>query len=256
VKHRIDVLGVGVDPLTVEELHAEIGRLVRDGERGLVLNVNAHCLNLCHEDSKLRDLLNSAEVIFCDGAGVMLAARMLGRRIPERITYADWIWELADLAAARGFSLYFLGARPGVAQEAASRLRERYPGLNILGVRHGYFDHGVESTENEAVVEEINAAAPDILLVGLGMPLQERWLMENRQKLDVRVALTGGAVFDYVSGRLRRGPRPLTDSGFEWLARLLLEPRRLWRRYLVGNPHFLWRVVRQRLGARQGRKMM
>src|SRR3712207_9212750 len=123
----------------------------------------------------------------------MLAARILGRRIPERITYADWIWQLAGLAATRSFSLYFLGARPGVAQEAARRLKERYPNLKIVGARHGYFDH---SAENEAIVQEINAAAPNILLVGLGMPLQERWLMENRRNLDVGVALTGGAMFD------------------------------------------------------------
>jgi len=243
VKGPVNVLGVGVDPLTVEELHAEIERLVRSGERGLVLNANAHCLNLCYEDPKLRDFLNGAEVVFCDGVGVMLAARILGRRLPARITYADWVWQLAAFVESEGFSLYFLGARPGVAQAAARRLKERYSGLEIVGVHHGYFNH----SENEAVVEEINAATPDILLVGLGMPLQEYWLMENWHRLDAGVALTGGAVFDYVSGRLRRGPHLLTSSGFEWLARLLIEPRRLWRRYLIGNPFFLLRVLRQYL---------
>ena len=188
---RIDVLGVGVDPITVDELHAEIARLVRVGNPGLILNVNAHCLNLSYKDAALRDSLNGADVVFCDGAGVMLAAKMLGWRIPARITYAAWIWRLADFAAAEGFSLYFLGARPGVAQEAAKRLRERYPGLRIVGVRHGYFDHSAGSAENEAVLEEINAAAPDILLVGLGMPLQERWLTQNKQGLNVGVALSG-----------------------------------------------------------------
>jgi N-acetylglucosaminyldiphosphoundecaprenol N-acetyl-beta-D-mannosaminyltransferase len=243
------VLGVGVDPLTVEDLHAEIGRLVRGGRGGLVLNVNAHCLNLCYEDPALRGFFNGAEVVFCDGAGVMLAARVLGARIPERITYADWAWRLAAFAAAEGFSLFFLGARPGVALAAAERLKERYPGLKIAGSHHGYFDHSAGSPQSVAVVEEINAAAPDILLVGLGMPLQERWLMENVHRLDAGAVLTGGAVFDYVSGRLSRGPRLLTGNGFEWLARLLVEPRRLWRRYLVGNPLFLLRVLRQRLRA-------
>ena len=138
--------------------------------------------------------------------------------------------------------------RPGQIEAAVRDKLAAYPDLEIVGFRHGYFDHSAGSPENEAVVEEINAAAPDILLVGLGMPLQERWLMENWQRLDVRVALTGGAVFDYVSGRLRRGPRLLTDNGFEWLARLLVEPRRLWRRYLIGNPLFLLRVLKQRLG--------
>jgi N-acetylglucosaminyldiphosphoundecaprenol N-acetyl-beta-D-mannosaminyltransferase len=153
---------------------------------------------------------------------------------------------LAAFAAAQGFSLYFLGGRPSVAREAARRLIESYPDLKIAGVRHGYFDHSAGSTQNEAVVAEINAAAPDILLVGLGMPLQERWLMENRERIGAGVVLTGGAVFDYVSGGLRRGPRLLTDNGFEWLARLFVEPRRLWRRYLVGNPLFLLRVLKQR----------
>jgi N-acetylglucosaminyldiphosphoundecaprenol N-acetyl-beta-D-mannosaminyltransferase len=246
---RVNVLGVGVDPLTVEDLNAEIARLVRMRRRGLVLNVNAHCLNLCYEDAALRAFFNGAQVVFCDGAGVMLAARVLGGRIPARITYADWAWRLAAFAAAEGFSLFFLGARPGVAQAAAERLKERHPNLKIAGCRHGYFDHSAGSPHSEAVVEEINAAAADILLVGLGMPLQERWLMENRHRLDVGAALTGGAVFYYVSGRLDRGPRLLTRNGFEWLARLLVEPRRLWRRYLVGNPLFLLRVLRQRLGA-------
>ena len=244
---RIDILGVGVDPLTVEELHAKIGRLIREGERGSVLNVNAHCLNLCYEDPELRGFLSGAEVVFCDGAGVMLAARILGGRIPARITYADWAWRLAAFAAAEGFSLYFLGARPGVAREAAKSLRRCYPNLRIVGARHGYFDHSAKGPQNEAVVQEINAATPDILLVGLGMPLQEYWLMQNMHRLNVGVVLTGGAVFDYVSGTLRRGPRFLTENGFEWLARLFVEPRRLWRRYLVGNPLFILRVLRQRL---------
>ena len=236
-----------MDPLTVEELHAEIGGCIRGGEHALVLNANAHCLNLAHDDEGLRGFLNEARVVFCDGAGVVLAARILGGCIPGRITYADWIWQLAAFAAAEDFSLYFLGARPGVAEKAAAKLTGRYPGLEISGIHHGYFDQTPGSPHNEAVLQEINSVRPDILIVGFGMPLQERWLMQNWGSLDAKVALTGGAVFDYVSGEVRRGPRVLTDNGFEWLARFLIEPRRLWERYLVGNPLFLWRVLLQRL---------
>lgn len=246
-------MGVGVDPLTAEELEAEVRRLARSAERAVILNVNAHCLNLAYCDPALRDYLDRADVVFCDGFGVRLAARLLSRRIPDRITYADWMWRLAALAAREHFSLYFLGAPPGVARRAADRLVARYPGLTVSGTHHGYFDHRAGSPENEAVIEEINAAAPDILIVGFGMPLQERWLMENRRRLNAKVALTGGAVFDYVAGELRRGPRLLTDNGFEWLARLLIEPRRLWRRYLIGNPLFLTRVLRQRFSKRHAR---
>ena len=253
---RVNVLGVGVDPVTVEELHAGIKRLLEGGRRGTVLNVNANCLNLIYEDAALRGFFDDADVVFCDGSGVMLAARLLGGRIPERITYADWAWRLAAFAEAEGLSLFLLGARPGVAKRAAQEFLARHPCLNITGIGHGHFDHTPGSEENEAVLREVNAAGPDILIVGMGMPLQERWLMENRSRLDAGVTLTGGAVFDYVSGGLRRGPRLLTDNGFEWLARLLVEPRRLWRRYLLGNPLFLLRVLRQLLegGADRARR--
>jgi N-acetylglucosaminyldiphosphoundecaprenol N-acetyl-beta-D-mannosaminyltransferase len=247
VRERVNVLGVGVDPVTVAELHARILGFVREGRHALLLHANVHGLNLCYRDPELRSFFNAASLVFCDGAGVMLAACILGERIPERITYADWMWQLAAFAEREGLSLFLLGARPGVAERAAARLEERHPDLKIVGAHHGYFDRTVGAPENEAVVAEINAARPDLLLVGLGMPLQERWLMQNWDRLDARVALTGGAVFDYVSGELKRGPRVLTDNGFEWLARLLIEPGRLWRRYVVGNPIFLARVLVQRL---------
>lgn len=244
---RADILGVGVDRIGVEELQWRILSVVRRGKRALVLNANAHCLNLACRRPWLRALLNGAAVVFCDGSGVALAARILGHPPLVRLTYADWIHHLSAFAADHGLSLFFLGARPGVAEKAASKLQERHPGLKIVGVRNGYFDHRPGSPENEEVIKEINGVKPDILLLGLGMPLQEGWLNDNWSRLDARVALTGGAVFDYVSGELRRGPRLLVDNGFEWLARLFIEPRRLWRRYVLGNPVFLLRVVRQRL---------
>lgn len=244
---RVEVLGVGVDPVTVDGVHAEIRRLVRR-RGGVVLNVNAHCLNLCYGDPGLRRFFGAADLVFCDGAGVKLAAAILGRRLPERITYADYLPRLATFAENEGLSLFLLGARPGIASKAARSLRRNRPDLEIVGVRHGFFDHAAGSDENEAVVGEINAAGPDLLLLGLGMPLQERWLMENLENLNVGATLTVGAAFDYASGNLDRGPRLLANHGFEWLARLLIEPRRLWRRYLLGNPLFLARVVRQRLG--------
>ncbi|MBA2711935.1 MAG: WecB/TagA/CpsF family glycosyltransferase, partial [Rubrobacteraceae bacterium] len=127
---RVNVLGVGVDPITVEELHIEIERLAKSGERGTVLNVNANCLNLLYGSDALREFFGAADVVFCDGSGVMLAARLLGRRIPERITYADWAWRLAAFAEKEGLSLFLLGAEPGVAQRAARRLLARHPDLH------------------------------------------------------------------------------------------------------------------------------
>jgi N-acetylglucosaminyldiphosphoundecaprenol N-acetyl-beta-D-mannosaminyltransferase len=252
VSKRANVLGVGVDPVSVAELHARILGIVREGGHALVLHVNVHGLNFCYRDPALRSFFNAAPVVFADGAGVVLAARILGERLPERITYADWAWQLAAFAEGENLSIFFLGARPGVAERAAACLKERHPKLDVAGVHHGHFDHDPGAPENEAVLGEINASRPDVLLVGFGMPLQERWLMNNWDRVDARVALTGGAVFDYLSGELKRGPRILTDNGFEWLARLLIEPRRLWRRYVLGNPVFLLRVLRQRLARQAG----
>jgi len=214
----------------------------------LVLNVNVNCLNLGMAHRWLREFLNQAEIVFCDGAGVMLGAQILGHQIPERITYADWIWQLAEFAEPHGYTFYFLGARSGIAEQAAQNLRKRFPTLKIVGVRDGYFDKTANSKENEAVIATINACRPNILVLGMGMPLQERWLMENWDRLNVNVVLTGGAVFDYISGELQRAPQWMTDNGLEWLGRLLIEPRRLWKRYVVGNPLFLWRVLQQRFG--------
>jgi N-acetylglucosaminyldiphosphoundecaprenol N-acetyl-beta-D-mannosaminyltransferase len=248
ISKTVEILGVTVHPYTVDELHREIKALIVNNAHELVLNVNVHCLNLAYEQSWLRDFLNSATINFCDGTGVVLGARILGKEIPQRITYADWTWQLAGFSDANEFTFFFLGAKPGIAEAAAARLQECYRGLKIVGIEHGYFDKSPNSPENQAVIRKINDVKPNILLLGFGMPLQERWLMENWDAIDANIALTGGAVFDYISGELRRAPKWVTNHGFEWLGRLVIEPKRLWRRYIVGNPLFLWRIMKHRDG--------
>lgn len=245
---RFLILGVEGHILTVPELHTSLETILRERKKAIVANVNVHCLNLAYGQPWLRSFLNDAQIVFCDGSGVIVGARILGYRIPERITYADWMWQLAEFAEPRGFSFFFLGGRPGVADKASALLKNCFPDLRIVGTHHGYFAKSATSPENQTVIQKINATQPNILVVGLGMPLQERWLMENWDCIKANVALTGGAVFDYISGDLRRAPRWMTDHGLEWLGRLVIEPRRLWRRYIVGNPLFLFRVFKQRLG--------
>lgn len=244
----LHIFGIRVDSLTLSQLHEKIEGIITQQRSELILNVNVHCLNLAYTRPWLHNFLNQAEIVFCDGAGVILGAKLLGHHIPERITYADWVWQLAEFAEPRGFTFYFLGARPGVAQQAADNLLAKHPDLKITGIHDGYFDKTSGSSENEAIIAEINRLKPNILMLGMGMPLQEQWLMENWERLDANIALTGGAVFDYISGNLQRAPQWMTDNGLEWLGRLLIEPRRLWRRYIIGNPLFLSRVLRQRLG--------
>jgi N-acetylglucosaminyldiphosphoundecaprenol N-acetyl-beta-D-mannosaminyltransferase len=245
---NVSLLGIKVDPVTVDQVHEYIDDCIRQRARALVLNVNVHCVNLAMENRWLKALLNSAGMVFCDGAGVRLGLRLLGHKIPPRITYADWMWQLAKHAEQAGHTMYFLGGEPGVAESAVAALVSRFPNLRIVGTHHGYFDRAQNSPENARVKEAINAAKPAILVLGMGMPIQEQWLSENWSHLTANIGLTGGAVFGYVAGRFERGPRWMTSNGFEWLARLWHEPRRLWRRYLVGNPLFLVRICRQVLG--------
>jgi N-acetylglucosaminyldiphosphoundecaprenol N-acetyl-beta-D-mannosaminyltransferase len=243
-----DILGVHVDSVSQQDLHAEIKRLIDSGQKKLILNVNVHCLNLAFENRWLRKFLNSAHLVFCDGYGVVLAAAILGHRAVERITFADWMQPLSAFAGQNGYSFFFLGAKPGIAERAAARLLENFPSLRIVGTHHGYFDKNPASPENRSVLEQINAARPNILLVCFGMPLQERWLMENWGSLDANIALTGGAVLDYTAGTLKRSPRWMTAHALEWLGRVFIEPGRLWKRYLFGIPVFLWRVFLGRFG--------
>ncbi len=242
------LLGVRIHMLTVARLLGLIEQTILEQRQALIANVNIHAMNLAYEHRWFRAFLNQSDLVFCDGFGVKWGARLLGQRLPERITYADWIWQLSELAEARGFTFFLLGAEPGVAERAAEKLRTRFPRLLVVGTHHGYFDQTSQSAENESILHVINAARPNLLILGMGMPKQEKWLMENWERVEANVALTGGAVFDYVSGTLRRGPSWMTNHGFEWLARLVIEPRRLWKRYLLGNPLFMWRIFKQRLG--------
>jgi N-acetylglucosaminyldiphosphoundecaprenol N-acetyl-beta-D-mannosaminyltransferase len=242
------ILGVKVHIVTMEQVIAVIEHSVLTDARVIIANVNVHALNLAFDLPWFRDFLNHSKLVFCDGFGIKWAACLLGQHIPHRFTPPDWIATLAETAASHGFTLFFLGGHPGVAEQAACKLRQQVPDLRVAGTHDGYFDKTRGGSENEKVIEKINAVRPDILVVGFGMPLQERWLIENWERIEVKVALPVGALFDYVSGRIRRAPKWATDHSLEWLGRLMIEPRRLWKRYLIGNPLFLYRVIKQRLG--------
>lgn len=235
-----------IDRLKLEQLLAIVVGSIRRRTAITVMYVNVHCMNVAREDSEYARILDAADLVYCDGTGVRLGARISGQHLPARLTGADWIDDLCRLAVQRQLTLYLLGGESGSAEEAAAVLTKRYAGLRIAGTAAGF-------ELNQATVLMINQTAPDILLVGMGTPTQEKWIAHYRQSLQVPVVWAVGALFDFVSGRLPRGPRILTEHGLEWLCRLAAEPRKLWRRYLIGNPAFFWRVIREygvrRLGA-------
>ncbi len=213
------------------------------GGRIVIGHHNLHSLYLLHHEVVMAEFDRRADCLFCDGMGLLLLARWLGHPLArrQRVTYADWIEPLAAEATRRGWRLFHVGGRPGVGERAAAILADRHPGL-IIGSVPGYFDAAPGSPANAAVLEAIRAAAPHLLLVGMGMPRQERWVLENLDSIAASVILTSGACMDYVAGAAPTPPRWAGRVGLEWLFRLAAEPRRLGRRYLI-EPWWLLRLA-------------
>ena len=244
----VKILGLRIDIVSLKSLLAFISRTIQEEGKARIVYVNIHAFNLAQDFVWFRNFINASEIVYCDGYGVKWGARFLGIHLPERLSPPDWINLLATECVRQSFSIYLIGAALGVADKFADILKQQFTGLRIVGIQHGYFDKSPGCAENEAVLQNIKTVKPDILIVGLGMPRQERWLMENWDRLYFKIALPVGAMFDYMAGELPRSPRWMTDHGLEWLGRLMKEPRRLWRRYLLGIPRFGWLLLRQRLG--------
>jgi N-acetylglucosaminyldiphosphoundecaprenol N-acetyl-beta-D-mannosaminyltransferase len=232
---------IPVDLSQPADLLRTVSSWAADEQGRRVMYVNAHVVNQSRSTPELGEALRRADLVYCDGYGVRLAARALHLAVPHRMTGADWIWGLAALCELSGQSIYLLGSEPPIAHEAAGRLERWYPRLHIAGAHHGFFE--LDSPHNERVIEHINERRPEIVLVGMGTPKQELWVDRYADRLGGAVVWTVGALFDYVSGQTPRAPRWLADNGLEWIFRLAIEPQRMWRRYLIGNPVFLSRVL-------------
>jgi N-acetylglucosaminyldiphosphoundecaprenol N-acetyl-beta-D-mannosaminyltransferase len=192
------------------------------------------------------DFLNeTSAVTYCDGEGIRLGAMMLGVKLPPRIVLTYYLWDLLVECEQEGRTIMLLGSRPEIAELAARNIGNRYPRLKIVGVIHGYFDR--TGPENDRILSLISEAAPDVLFVGMGMPLQELWIAANHSRIRAGVILPCGSMIEYAAKRKSLAPAWMANHGMEWLYRLFQEPRRLWRRYLLGNPEFLLRVALQRL---------
>jgi N-acetylglucosaminyldiphosphoundecaprenol N-acetyl-beta-D-mannosaminyltransferase len=237
---KVSILGVWVNPIRSDELCRRVIARAKRRARTLVTYVNAHNLNVANRDEHYRELVNTYDLVYPDGFGAVLAARILGYDFPPRSTSADFFEEMFGAFAQEGISVYLLGAEPGVMEESVDSVRRKYPDIKVKGIHHGYFT----AEEEPEIIEEINRLEPDVLFVSTGVPHQEKWIERNLSRLRPPVIWASGGVFDFVSGRTRRAPRFVRDHGMEWLYRLIVEPRRLWRRYLLGNPLFLLLVAK------------
>ncbi|RMF68404.1 MAG: glycosyltransferase [Cyanobacteria bacterium J069] len=211
--------------------------------------MNTRGMNFAYDLPWYRKFINDSELVFCDGFGVLLAAKLLGYSLnnTHRMTCPDYIESLTLLCEQHNLSLYLLAGKPGVVDKAMAQMKAIAPNIRVAG-HHGHFKKS--GPENDAVIEDINRFQPDVFYVGFGMPLQERWIVDNFERIDAKVFLPLGACLDFYTGTVYRGPQWMTDRGLEWLSRLLVEPGRLWRRYIVGNPLFFYRVFKQTLQKR------
>lgn len=236
---RLEVLGVQVNLLTASDLNAILEDGIAGNGRIVIGYQNLHGVFLTHRDSQLQEFYAQSDWVLADGMSLIALGRLLGFRVSRahRVSYLDWLDPLMLCAAAHGWSLFYLGSKPGVAEAGARILEARYPGLRMFH-HHGYFDPTPGSTDNREVLTAIEEARPQILLVGMGMPRQEHWVLQHRNRLTANVVLTAGGFIDYVSGVVRPPPRWLGRIGLEWLFRLACEPGRLSRRYLV-EPWYL-----------------
>ncbi len=238
---RLVVLDVGFLSISVEKTLELFEQVISSGGKEAVSFINADCINISYNDSGYRDILNQQSLVLPDGAGISIACRMIGERLVANLNGTDLLPHICRNAAEKGHSIFLLGAAEDVAARMKSNLEQAWPGLNVCGEQHGYFD---PDTELDAVIEKINKANPNIVLVAFGAPRQEKWIHENRDRLNANLLLGVGGLFDFFSGDKQRAPQWMRDRGLEWMYRLYLEPGRLWRRYIIGNPVFVYRMLR------------
>jgi exopolysaccharide biosynthesis WecB/TagA/CpsF family protein len=242
----IEILGIPIACIDASEALTEIERLHQRPSPALVAYINAHSINLATQSVSYRDILVGSDLNLNDGSGVALAARIHGRRFKENLNGSDFNCDILRLAARLGWSVYLLGAVEGVADRAADRLRTQIEGLNIVGTHSGYWR---ESSAGD-VVAAVRASGADLVMVAMGNPRQEEWLAAHLESTGARVGVGVGAFLDFTAGKVARAPNWMNRFGVEWIWRLAQEPRRMWRRYVVGNPLFLARVVGSRLTGR------
>lgn len=234
----INIFGVKVNRISYEELYELVTGYINGSDHKIIFTPNPEIIYKARDDKQFCDLLNQADIGLPDGIGVLIASRILNNRIFQRITGID---ALSFICSKMPGKIFLLGSKPGIAVTAKEKLEKKYPGIDIVGVNDGYFI----DEESDVIIEKINQSRADILFVGLGSPRQEKWLIQNRDKLKVKVSMVMGGSLDVISGNIQRAPEIMIKLNIEWLYRLIQEPWR-YKRMLV-LPKFLMRVIWERI---------
>ncbi len=239
---RVSILGIEIDNLSLEEAVSRIDRYIENGSPCLVVTANPEIIMKAGTDREFRDCLRGAEMVTADGIGIVIAAKLLGQPIKQRVTGIDLVTALFAGSRDRKYRFYLVGAKPGVAEKAAENIRSRFPGVDIAGVHHGYF------SDDTSIIEDIAKKKPHVLLAALGMGKQEKWITERVKKAGVPVSIGVGGSFDVFAGEAKRAPVWMRKAGLEWLYRLIKQPSRFWR--MLQLPKFLLAVMFSRMAGK------
>jgi len=241
---RVDVLGIHVSVTDMEHTVGTFARWIDDGERHLVCVSDMNALLHARADKQLTEVYNTSGMTLPDGMPLVWAGKKAGFDRMDRVCGPDLIERVMAEAEQRGWSQYFYGGADGVAEKLRDTFTARHPGLKVAGVYSPPY-RALMAEEDDEIVARLNEANPDIIWVGLGAPKQERWMAEHRDRLDAAILIGVGAAFDFHTGRLDRAPDWMQRAGLEWSYRLYKEPRRLWRRYVLGIPRFGVGILRK-----------
>lgn len=236
---RLEILGVGIDKVNSKQALEQIGAFIASGQPHQIVTANAEIIYQASKNEKMRTVINQAQMVTADGSGVVWASRQLGEPLEQRVTGIDLVNSICEKSAQDKWKIYILGSAPGVAATAAVNIRDKFPGCNIVGTHHGYFN----AKEEKQILEELGQLKPDVLFVALGAPKQEYWIAEHLPKLGIPVGMGIGGSMDVLSGNVKRAPKWMQKLSLEWLYRLLIQPKRFKR--VLALPKFMLAVKKQ-----------
>jgi N-acetylglucosaminyldiphosphoundecaprenol N-acetyl-beta-D-mannosaminyltransferase len=239
----VNILGCNINTYTMKETVDKVEKIISERKVTHHIVVNAAKIVMMQKDHKLQEIINSCGFVNPDGQSIVWASKFLGKPLPERVAGIDLMLNLIEISAGKGYRIFFLGARKETIEKVVQVLGNKYINLQIAGYRDGFFSE----EENDAIVKQINASNADILFLGISSPKKEYWLAQNLNKLNVPFCMGVGGSFDVIAGLTKRAPLWMQMVGLEWFYRLIQEPKRMWKRYLVGNSIFLWLVLKEKL---------
>ena len=242
-KRRVPILNTYIDALTMEETISEVEKIIARGVPTQHVVINANKVNLMNEDPELKRIVNECPLINADGISILWAAKVLGLPIKERVTGIDLFLNLVKVASEKGYKIYLFGAKEEVVRKVKKVFEEEYPTLQIVGYRNGYF---TEEDEPE-IVKNMAESGADMMFVAFSSPKKEYWINKYINQLNIPFVMGVGGSFDVVAGVTERAPKREQIRGFEWLYRLVQEPRRMWRRYVIGNAQFIGYTVKAKI---------